>query len=199
MKLLIDRTAAQHYEDPATGLRYFSWSQVADVLDPHAYTSIEPKVLAASRMRGTRLHFLFAFLLAHRAGLCEPPDVPVEWQGYYAAMARWAASHQVRPVLLEESSIHPKMGYAGTPDAKVLCGPQEIVTLVDLKTGSIRSRLHRVQVQAYREMDGYSDCQSMQVLYIQPDAGYEAVTVRKDPADWAWFQCGLGVLRGRLQ
>lgn len=197
MHLLCDRTATQQYTDPTTGKSYFSFSQVAQVLDPEVYSRIDPDVLGRAQVRGTRLHYLFAFLLGSRAGWCEAPEVPEEWAGYYRAMVRWADAHHVSPMLIEEPSIWQDC--AGTPDAKVRYGSTGMVTLPDLKTGTIRSRLHRVQVQVYSQMAEYRDCRQLVVLYVQPDGTYEEMIVQPDPFDLAWFGNGLAVLRGRLQ
>lgn len=199
MKLICTRGAAREYRDSATGREYFSFSQVAQVLDPQAYASVPSAIMADARTRGSRLHLLFGLLLASLTGACEAPEFPQEWNGYWEAMLHWIVDHKVKPCLIEESSTHPSLEYAGTPDALVLAGPKQVRTLVDLKTGSVRSRMHAVQVQAYSKLIGYEDCAARVVLYVSPDGTYSERKVENSAADWAWFQCGLGVLRGREQ
>lgn len=199
MKLICTRGAAREYRDPATGREYFSFSQVAQVLDPQAYASVPSAIMADARTRGSRLHLSFGLLLASLRGVCEAPEFPDEWMGYKAAMCRWIRDRDIVPIDIEESSVHPSLEYAGTPDALVLAGERQRRTLVDLKTGSVRSRIHAVQVQAYWRLIGYQDCFSRIVLYVSPDGTYTERKVENSSADWAWFQCGLGVLRGREQ
>lgn len=199
MKLICTRGAAREYRDPATGREYFSFSQVAQVLDPQAYASVPSAIMADARTRGSRLHLLFGLLLASLTGACEAPEFPEEWRGYESAMWKWISLRGVTPVRIEESSVHPSHEYAGTPDAMVLTGDNRRRTLVDLKTGSVRSRMHAVQVQAYSRLIGYEDCTSRVVLYVANDGTYSERKIENSAADWAWFQCGLGVLRGREQ
>lgn len=199
MKLICTRGAAREYRDPATGREYFSFSQVAQVLDPTAYSAVPAAVMADARTRGSRLHLLFGLLLASLKGACEAPEFPEEWKGYEQAMCRWIGERDTMPVDIEESSVHPSLQYAGTPDASVLAGPKQVRTLVDLKTGSVRSRMHAVQVQAYSKLIGYEDCAARVVLYVSPDGTYSERKVENSAADWAWFQNGLSVLKGREQ
>ncbi len=199
MKLICARGAAREYRDPATGREYFSFSQVAQVLDPQAYASVPASIMADARTRGSRLHLLFGLLLASLRGVCEAPKFPEEWMGYKASMCRWIRERDITSVRIEESSVHPSLEYAGTPDALVLAGEKRRRTLVDLKTGSVRSRIHAVQVQAYSRLIGYEDCAARIVIYVANDGTYTERRVEHSAADWAWFQNGLSVLKGREQ
>lgn len=198
MNLTVTRGATHEYVDQETGRPYFSWSQVAKVLDPDAFAGVSKDVMDRATERGRRLHFLFAFALAARAGkgpALEPfEDVTI--RPYAESMLRFLEDYNVLPVCVEERSCNPGIGYAGTPDAIVLMDGLEV--LVDLKSGGPR-RIHRVQLQVYRKLERYKHLRHMRGVYLKPDGtGAQVVEVRENPADWAWFLSGLGVLQGRL-
>lgn len=200
MTLVVNRGEPYEYRDLDSGAAYFSFSQVAKVLDPDAFSGISQDVMDRASERGRRLHYLFAFALAHRGGHGEMPPRPedVTLAPYYDAMVGFLDAYQVRPVKIEEPSCNRKVGYAGTPDALVVLRimGNDMVALLDLKTGGPR-RCHRVQLQAYRRMEGYEKIRPMRTLYLKPDGRFELVRVEENPADWAWFLCGVGVLKGR--
>lgn len=197
MNLLCTRGAAYEYADQDTGKQYFSYSQVQGVLDPDAFSSVPPDVLAAAQQRGTDLHVLFGLLLLSRLQLCEKParpDGPLG--GYFDAMERFVTDHEPTPIRVEESSVNDKLKYAGTPDC--LLEMKGGLTLPDLKTGGKRA-VHKTQLVAYKAMDGYTDAKKLATLYIAADGTYKLDYLPKgeEAFHWAWFQAGLSVLHGR--
>ncbi len=197
MNLTCTRGADFEYKDQETGWQGVSYSQVQAVLDPGAFDSVPPEVLAAAQQRGTELHVLFGLLLLSRLGLCEKPERPTcALAGYFVAMEKFISDHHPVPVRVEESSVNEKAGYAGTPDCLVWLG--KILVLIDLKTGGKRA-VHKTQLVAYRAMDGYTDAKKLATLYVHADGTYKLDYLPKadESLHWAWFQAGLTVLNGR--
>ena len=198
MNLRCTRGAEREYKDLDTWTEYYSVSQVLNVLDPHAFDSVSPEVLAAAQQRGTDLHVLFALLLLSRLNICEKPERPSgELAGYSDAMERFIAEHNPVPVRVEEASINEQLGVAGTADCLVWLG--KILVLIDLKTGAKRA-VHTTQLVAgYRPMTGYTKAKKMATLYVHADGTYQLDYVaRADEAlHLAWFQAGVTVLNGR--
>ena len=191
----VDRSQSRQYE--ADARRYFSVSQVCQVLtgDPYAYGSVD------AMQRGTALHAWFAWAVLAYGGTEEVtvPDLPAEHAPYTQAIYDWIGHAKPVPLRVEESSICTVVGlpFAGTPDvlASVQLGGKRTVALIDLKTGHPNDA-HRIQVQAYAHLAGYTGAEVLQVLYISPD-GFKIVPVKKSPRDWAAFQAALSVLTWR--
>ena len=197
MNLICTRGAAYEYTDQDTGKKYFSVSQVLDVLDPHAFDAVNAEVLAAAQDRGTALHVLFGLLLIARAGLCEQPERPSgDLGGYFDAMERFIAEKQPETIRVEEPSLNDRLRFAGTPDCLVTIAKR--VMLIDLKTGGKRV-VHKTQLIAYRSMEGYGEAKQMGTLYVHKDGTYQLDMLDKPDEAFhlAWMQAGLSVLHGR--
>lgn len=190
----VDRAQPRQYQ--AEGRRYFSVSQVCQVLtgDTYAYGSVE------AMQRGTDLHAWFAWAVMTYAGNdVEQPDLAEEHAPYIQPIYDWLAYAKPLPIRVEDPSVCTVAGlpYAGTPDllASVTVGEKRKVALIDLKTGQPNDA-HRIQVQAYAHLSGYTGAEALQVLYIAPN-GFKVVTVKKSQRDWAAFQAALSVLTWR--
>lgn len=197
MNLKCERGEPFEYTDLDSGRKYFSVSQCLSVLDPHAFDSVPPEVLAAAQQRGTDLHVLFGLLLLSRLYLCEKPERPSGGlAGYFDAMEKFIAEHNPIPVRVEESSVNEAHRYAGTPDCLVLLG--KILVLIDLKTGGKRA-VHKTQLVAYRAMEGYTEAKKLATFYVHADGTYNLDYVPKadEALHLAWFQAGVAVLNGR--
>ena len=190
----VDRLQPRQYE--ADKQRYFSVSQICQVLtgDTYAYGSVE------AMQHGTDLHAWFAWaVMAYAGNEMEQPDLSAEHEPYTQAIYDWLAYAKPLPMMAEEPSICKMAGvpFAGTPDllASVETGRHRKVALIDLKTGQPNDA-HRIQVQAYAHLAGYTGAEVLQVLYISPD-GFKIVPVKKSQRDWAAFQAALSVLTWR--
>lgn len=190
----VDRAQARQYE--SNGTRYHSVSQVLQVLtgETYAYGSVE------AMQRGTDIHAWFAWAVqAYGGSDAEQPDLSADHQPYMQGIYDWIATAKPLPMMVEESSICKVYGleFAGTPDllASVLHGGKRKVALIDLKTGQPNDA-HRVQVQAYSRLAGYTGAEVLVLLYVGKE-GFKTVTVKKSPRDWAAFQSALAVLNWR--
>lgn len=151
--------------------------------------------------RGTDLHTIFALAVASHAGRCAPPVVPQDYQGYYHSMQWWIERWKPEPVLIEHPAVSAYVGmnFAGTPDllAWTNGNGKRLLSLVDLKSGA-KARWHRVQVQAYYRLMGYTDANALRLLYIHADGSEpDYLTVKRDPRDFAAFQSALNLLLWR--
>ena len=193
MSVSVDRTQPRQYAANAT--RYYSVSQVVQALtgDTYAYGSVE------AMQRGTDIHAWFAWAVNAYAGSeDEQPDLSAEHQPYMQGIYDWIAAAQPLPMMTEESAVATGgLPFAGTPDllASIMHGGKRKVALIDLKTGQPNDG-HRIQVQAYSRLDGYTGAEVLMLLYVSKD-GFKTVTVKKSPRDWAAFQSALSVLAWR--
>lgn len=181
----IDRTQVRHYE--FDGKRYFSVSTVCEVItgkcDFYAPSDAE---------RGTDLHLIFALAVGHHAGLCDAPDVPTEYDGYYIAILKWIGLVNPQPSSIERRMRHTVYPYAGTPDFIGTIG--EHFGVLDLKTGD-PAKWHRVQICAYQKM--LDKAAKQWILYISNDGTFKQVLVKPSPREWAVFMNGLSLLQWR--
>ena len=198
MKLQCTRGAKHEYRETEQGIDLFSVSQIRKMAhDP--YLGIPEQVMEAARHRGTVLHRRMWKVLAAQDHLMDMPPIIPQFSGYCKAMDTWVVKNQVKPVLLEESSASLKFGYAGTPDALVLLGSEQIPTLLDLKTGA-PTKTDPMQLIAYSKMNYYESAKSLVDLYISEDGSYKAalVTPGIKATEWAWFMSALGNLQSRV-
>lgn len=199
MNLKVTRGVRYEYTDEDTGKKYFSVSQVLNVLDPDAFRDIGYEVLEGAQYRGRRVHTLFSRVLAWKAGLS--PAVPwcdEAYKGYLDSIVALVEQERILPILIEKKDVDPKLPIAGTFDAKLSWGHQQGITLCDLKTGTQKRRAHRVQLQLYRRFPSCIDVKQMCTIYAQKDGAPAMVEwVKASAEDWAWAQNGLNVLIGR--
>lgn len=187
----VDRTKPRQYEQARQ--RYFSVSQVLRVM-----TGEESYGSEADMQRGTDLHTIFALEVASYAGRCAPPMVPTEYRGYHQSMRWWIDRWKPEPVLIERPAVSAYTGlnFAGTPDllAWTTGNGKRLLSLVDLKSGA-KAAWHRVQVQAYYRLMGYTDATAMRLLYIHADGSEpDYLPVKGNPRDFAAFQSALNLL-----
>lgn len=190
----VDRTQPRQYAVNET--RYYSVSQVLQVLtgETYAYGSTE------AMQRGTDIHAWFAWAVNAYAGNdAEQPDLSADHAPYMQGIYDWLSVAKPLPMMIEEPSVCKVYGleFAGTPDllASVLHGGKRKMALIDLKTGQPNDA-HRIQVQSYSRLAGYTGAEVLLVLYVSKD-GFKTVTVKKSPRDWAAFQSALSVLAWR--
>lgn len=190
----VDRTKSRNYA-ANNGMRYYSVSQVLQVLtgETYAYGSVE------AMQRGTDIHAWFAWAVNAYAGHeAEQPDLSADHAPYMQGIYDWLSVAKPLPMMIEESSVATGgLMFAGTPDllASILHGAKRKVALIDLKTGQSND-VHRIQVQAYSRLVGYTGAEVLVLLYVGKD-GFKTVTVKKSPRDWAAFQAALSVLAWR--
>lgn len=189
----VDRTQARQYAH--AGARYFSVSQVLQLLTGGGYLYGSQEAM----QRGTDLHAWFAWAVDTYAGNERAqPDLNPDYLPYTTAIYAWLDHAKPLPLMIEEPEICATgLPFAGTPDllASVNIGGVRKIALIDLKTGA-PSSAHKVQVQAYAKLAGYTGAEVLQVLYID-SATFKIVTVQKSPRDWAAFQSALSVLTWR--
>lgn len=186
----VDRSKPRQYGAGAT--RYFSVSQVLQLLTGDSYIYGSPEAM----QRGTDLHAWFAWAMNMYAGNDgEEPALHPDYIPYTSAIFAWMNHAKPLPMMIESPAIGVcGMPFAGTPDllASVQVGGVQKVALIDLKTGQ-PSRSHKIQVQAYAKLEGYTGAEVLQVLYIDSST-FKIVTVKKSPRDWAAFQSALNLL-----
>lgn len=163
-------------------------STILRILDD-SYAEVPQGVLATAAERGERLHRLCLTYLASLDGLCaQPSEIRAEDAAAYASFVHWVEVNHVKPVAIEEQSVCTAHQYVGSPDALVLYGPHQILTLPDLKFTAGIIRINRVQVQAYHKLDLYKEAKQMMLVHITPKDGHlRQETIKHDPRDWAAF------------
>jgi hypothetical protein len=195
MKLECVRGRAKEYADPISGRAYYSHSQVARVIWPDPYAGVDDAVLEFARQRGVDLHRIFFFLLASLRGFCPRPARPAEFGGYYDAMVKFVRERKPYPVLIEEPSKNDKLGVAGTVDTK--CVLDDVLSLVDLKTGREEKKPHKFQLNLYKSFEEYKDARKLWVLYVHDDGDYDLKPVPNSPLAVAMAQNAVSLLKGR--
>lgn len=198
MNLRCTRGAPCEYHDLDTGKQYFSCSQVLCVLDPDAFSGVDPFVLAAAQDRGKDLHVLFALRLLAEKGIGQPPKRPDGVIGkYYDAIDLFVRQRNPKPIKVEQSSVNDKDGYAGTADTECLLDEKPEHWCIDLKTGLERA-VHSAQlIGGYKRLKGYEKVKRCGSLYIRKNGTYRLVEHTHNHVDLAWFMGGLTVLNGR--
>lgn len=181
-----DRSQPRQYGDEHG--RYWAVSHVIDVLTGGKSNYADGQAM----QRGTDVHAIFALTIGHHAGLCDPPDVPEEYVGYYRGILAWIEKANPRPSGLERTMRHKVYPYAGTADFIGMIG--EEFGVLDLKTGA-PEKWHRVQLHAYQKM--LDKAAKMWALYIDADGNFKQITIKPSARDWAAFNCGLSVLQWR--
>ena len=183
--LSVDRAKPRQYGD-AEG-RYWSVSQVCDVVsggcDYYAPGAAE---------RGQDVHLIFALAVGHSAGLCEAPEVPEAYGGYYKAMLDFIAWAKPVPSAIERTMKHKTYPYAGKPDFIGSIG--EEFGVLDLKSGA-PAKWHSVQIHGYQKM--LDKAAKMWILYISDNGTFQFKTIKPSARDWAVFQNGLSILEWR--
>lgn len=196
MKLICTRGAREEYFYPLKKKHYYSVSQCLFVLDPDAFSGVDPFVMQAAQQRGTDLHVIFGLLLLAHAGLGEAPKRPAGLLGgYFDAMLRFLDERKPRPIRIEESSVNEAFGYAGTPDTESILDDDDD-WIIDLKTGNPRP-VHACQLHAYKRMQGYEQAKKLGSLYIRKNGTYKLEPHHTDYVDWSGFQSAITVLNWR--
>jgi len=189
----VDRAKARPYL--RDGKRYYSVTQVCTAL-----MGSPPVGGPDSAERGQDLHAIFAISVASYGDRCAPSMVPEQYAGYHRAMLHWIDLTKPEPLLIEQPSISTVKGlpFGGTPDLLAWCRYREkrVLTLVDLKSGAA-APWHRVQVQAYRRLQGYEGAMTLRILYIDEEGNFKDQAVPNNPRDWAAFGAALSVLMWR--
>lgn len=180
-----DRSAKRHYGDEEG--RYWSVSQVCEVVagkcDYYAPGSAD---------RGQDIHDIFALAVGHSIGLCDAPDVPEGYAGYYSAILKWIEFAKPKPWGLERMKRHATLPYAGRADFVGMIG--EEFGVLDLKSG-VPAAWHRLQLHGYQKM--FDKASRMWVLYVNDDGTFKQVPIKLSARDWAAFQNGLSILQWR--
>jgi hypothetical protein len=173
------------YQDEA-GKIYRPVSAITHALtgrDPFAF--VDEDTLEAAILFGNKAHRLFATLLASMQGLCDAPAVNFEDERLYyahAAMLKWVNDTGFKPRWVEQASKNDRYGIAGTPDCDGWYGKKQILTIPDLKTGTVQPE-HKVQVMLYRFLEGYEKARQLLILYIDGrTTDYKEVIVYPDAA-----------------
>ena len=189
----VDRSQRRQYA--CDGKRYFSVTQIC-----HAMMGETSYGSEADMQRGTDLHTIFALAVASYAGRCAPPIVPGEYQGYYQSMQDWIDAFKPVPISIEKPSIYCKANhsFAGTPDllAWIQHKQKRRLAIVDLKSGAA-APWHRIQVSAYARLDGYTEAETLGLLYVHADGNqptYQAIARHGGSRDMAASYSALQLL-----
>ena len=196
MKLRVTRGAAREYADLDTGKDYYSVSQVLTVLDPDAFTGIDPYVLAAAQQRGSDLHLIFALRMLAAANLGPMPKYPGGIIGKYClGIEKFAQERKPRPIRVEAQGFNDKLKTAGTLDLE--CWLDETDSIIDLKSGPERA-VHSAQlIGGYKRLSESEKAKRFYSLYITRNGTYHLKEHTHNHVDQAWFDGGLTVLNGR--
>ncbi len=137
MTLITHRGQPHEYQDSETGEKFFSVSQVRDVMC-NGFHHTPAEVLEAARRRGSTLHTYFMLMLGARAKACLSPIHLNGLEGYCEAIDRWMQDWKPIPRTIEEPSVNRKLGVAGTRDTDVdlVMHGRTYTAIVDLKTGA---------------------------------------------------------------
>ena len=184
--LSVDRDRPRHYSDEHG--RYWSVSQVCEVV-----AGKQDFYAPGSAERGTDVHLIFALAVGQYAGLCDGPDVPTEYEGYYKAILKWIAWANPKPDGIERMRKHPILPYAGQMD--FVGSIHGDVGVLDIKSGQPMP-WHRLQIEAYARMMQFLHCKRW-ILYIDNEGEFKQVPVKPSPRDWCAFQNGLSILQWR--
>ena len=195
MNLVQQRGKPFEYFEQDEKLSLLSVSQIRNAMF-ESYAGVPKETLASASQRGTALHRYFFFVLASCSGHCQKPQPLVGLEGFCSAIDQCAKDMDVKPVLLEHTSLCRKHGYAGTPDALVVAGPRKILTLVDLKSGS-SVVTESIQLLLYKNMEGYEKAKRLVRLHINESGEYREIETKPDPRAWAAALCAIGILRWR--
>lgn len=198
MSLTVNRGAQFEYEDPETGKKYFSVSQVRACMW-EGFRFVKPDVLAAAQRRGTLLHRRFALCLGARLDLCAYPPILKEYPGYCDSMDRFIDDYQPEAERIEEPSKSDKWGVAGCPDG--LLKITSVLSITDLKSGD-ETPVDPCQLLGYHELDDYRCAERMLDVYLnkhgkKPEV--KEIKRREHLFDWAAFVNALHLLKWRVK
>lgn len=200
MTLTVHRGSPFEYQDDTTAKGYFSWSQVATLLDP-SYEEAPEWRLAKAAERGTAVHYLAAFLIGSIHGFCDPPTIEPGMEGYAEAVKKFAIDYQVRPKLVEVPSHHPLYPLAGTLDMLAWVTPPqkpvEVLAVLDYKSG-VKNKIHRIQCGVYRTFVDYKEATASFLVYLRPDGTYEVASPKLQPADFPAVLNAVQILTWRV-
>ncbi len=125
-----------------------SLPSVTEVLGVFAdFSQVPEDVLAHAAARGTRVHAACAAILE---GLWAPPPEP-EWAGYVESFRAWLPV-VAEVVLVEAELVDEAIGYCGHPDLICRLRGDRGLTVVDLKTPAVKSKLWAAQLAAYKRL-----------------------------------------------
>lgn len=184
-----DRSAKRHYFDDSETFGRWSVSQVCAVVSGGC-DYYKP----GSAEKGQDIHDIFALSVGHANGLCDAPDVPSEYAGYYRGVLEFIEKKKPRPLAhgIERCLKHATIPYAGRADFIGMIADD--FGVLDLKTGT-PEKWHGVQVHGYQKMT--DKAAKMWILYINAEGDINLKTVKYNPRDWAVFQIALSVLQWR--
>lgn len=198
MNLIVERGKPYEYRDLDTGEKFFSVTQVRNIMWD-GLSRVPFAVLEAARERGQRLHQYFALALGAQVDACAYPDRLRGLEGYCQAIDSWIEEWKPIPHTVEEPSCNRKLGIAGTRDADVtLADALGTIDIVDLKSGE-PTPTDPVQLLAYHTMEGCTTRKRLFDLYIREDGTKEFKQIKPilHQSDWATFQNAIQVLKWR--
>lgn len=128
----------------------------------------ETRDRAASR--GSTVH---SIIEAIKAG-AEMDEISPKYQGYLDAFKQWMSDYSVEIVEQEKTIYHEEEGYAGTLDLLAKVNNNELITVVDVKTGKAIYPEAFLQIAAYREAVEIAGTETngAGVLLLKPRGGY---------------------------
>ena len=156
------------------------------------FDNVPPDRLELACQRGSDFHRLAA-LHAQKLWIDEIPDSCV---GFFKSFTAWFLAFVEEVVLVEQTLVHPTLGFTGTPDAIVRIRGDSGLILLDWKTPRAFSKSWCLQVAAYRELaerDRGLYIPRVATLQPHPDGGrarFEEYTKGLTP-DYAIFLSGL--------
>lgn len=101
------------------------------------------------RERGSAVHDAIHAYLTGEYAL----PLPEWWQAYFDSFKTWAEDFQPKPIMCETRLIDPKLKYCGMFDTlAVVEKTGEGLGIVDWKTGQAKTKLHQIQIAAYRNL-----------------------------------------------
>lgn len=151
------------------------------------WAGVYPPLLKMHGDEGTACHRVALEKLAFDAQLIpslppwpeRPADHPSasRWEAVLLnaslGVQEWADRRKVVALAIEQSSKCEVYGLAGTPDlkAEILWRSGRKRTIVEFKFTSALTIAHRLQVRAYRHLEGYEDCSVGIIVRIDRETG----------------------------
>ena len=133
------------------------------------------------------------------------PGTPDEWNQAMGkvneAVASFLHKYEVDTLAVEQPSVCTPYGFAGQPDmkAELTVKGKRVRAVIDYKRVAGLSDGHRLQVQAYRLLDGYREASHGFILWLKKGGGYELVTVKNDPHDKAAILAAATLLQWKIK
>lgn len=183
---------------------YVSASMIVGALTGETFEHVPLDTLERARLEGEGAHRICCnYFYALKTGEILPaPEPPAEYPGTrdewkqamldtLTAVTQFHIEHSVEPLAMEQPSVNKMYGIAGRPDLKceLTWRGRRYRAVPDYKRVAEVSYGHRLQVQIYRMLDAYKDCQKGFIFWLKKGGRWQLLEVKDSPDDHAAI-CG---------